>query len=156
MKVIAFLILMATAPLSGYCQKKVTFKHNITYDTAHLRDLDKNIQLDYSDSSKVYFDDSEFCIKFKGGDKALVKYFVDSFQLADNVKDDSISGKVLASFTINEKGEVGDVKIVEGLVDEIDNEVKRVISAMPKWIWDCDYKPKRPVKTKRFAPFIIE
>jgi len=156
MKELALLILITITPLLVSCQKKVSYKHSITYDTAQLRYLDKSIQATIPDSNNVFFDDSEFCIKFKGGDKALVKYFAANFIMPSDDKQKNISGKVLVTFTVNEKGEVGDIKIVEGLSEEIDSEVIRVVSMMPKWIWDCKTKPKRPVKTRRFAPFIIE
>lgn len=152
----ALLILLTVVPLFGCSQNKAFYKRSITYDTVYHRDLDRSVQLGNSDSLNVFIDDSEFCIKFKGGDKALVKYFADSFKLPAKVKDKNIKGKVLASFTVNEKGEVGYVKIEKGLGEEIDKEVIRVVSEMPKWIWDCESKPTRPVKTKRFAPFTID
>ncbi|TPE44503.1 energy transducer TonB [Pontibacter mangrovi] len=156
MKEWAFFIVMIAFPLLGYSQKKVFFKPHISYDTAQVKCLGKTVQVDNSDTlNNVFFDDLEFCIKFKGGEEALVKYLVDSFQVPVDDKHHNISGKVLASFTVNEKGEVGDIKIEEGLCEEIDNEVIRDISEMPKWIWDCETKPRRSYKTKRFAPFII-
>ena len=157
MKELTFFIMMTAIPFFGYCQKKVSFKPNINYDTAHIRELNKSVQVDNYDSlNQVFINESEFCLKFEGGEKALVKYLIESFQLPVDDKHANIRGKVLASFTVNEKGEVGDIKIEQGLCDEIDNEAERVISEMPKWIWDCETKPTRPIKTMRFAPFIID
>ncbi|SFH38011.1 energy transducer TonB [Pontibacter chinhatensis] len=157
MKEKALFILLTVVTLFGCSHKNAFLKQSINYDTVELEKLNKNAQLNDTDSlDNVFIDDSEFCIKFKGGDKALVKYFADSFQLPANVKHDNIKGKVLATFIVNEKGEVGDVKIEKGLGEEIDKEVIKVVSEMPKWIWDCESKPTRPVKTKRFAPFTID
>lgn len=43
-------------------------------------------------------------------------------------------GTVIASFVVKNNGTVCDVKIIKRLTSECDNEVKRVLLSMPKWM----------------------
>lgn len=45
-----------------------------------------------------------------------------------------VEGKVFASFTVDENGDVSDVKIVKGLSGTIDSETMRAIKTLPKFI----------------------
>ena len=44
-----------------------------------------------------------------------------------------IQGRVVLSFIISETGEVKEVKVIEGLDEELDAEAVRVVSSSPKW-----------------------
>ena len=45
-----------------------------------------------------------------------------------------VEGRVFASFTVDENGDVSDVKIVKGLTGTVDTETIRSIKALPKFI----------------------
>ena len=47
--------------------------------------------------------------------------------------ENGIQGTVLVEFVIDEKGEVGDVRVVRGIHESLDAEALRVVSASPKW-----------------------
>lgn len=47
--------------------------------------------------------------------------------------ENGIQGRVLVEFVIDEKGEVGDVRVVRGIHESLDAEALRVVSASPKW-----------------------
>ncbi|MBO4341142.1 MAG: TonB family protein [Bacteroidales bacterium] len=47
--------------------------------------------------------------------------------------ENGIQGRVLVSFTVNEKGEVTDVKVRRGVHESLDAEAIRVVAASPKW-----------------------
>lgn len=47
--------------------------------------------------------------------------------------ENGIQGRVLVEFVIDEKGEVGDVTVVRGIHESLDEEAVRVVSASPKW-----------------------
>lgn len=44
-----------------------------------------------------------------------------------------VQGRVLVDFVIDEKGKVGDVRVVKGVSEALDAEAVRVISASPDW-----------------------
>ena len=45
-----------------------------------------------------------------------------------------IEGRLIVKFVVNEDGSVSDVYIVKGIGESCDEEAKRVVTAMPKWI----------------------
>ena len=47
--------------------------------------------------------------------------------------ENGIQGNVVVGFTINEKGEVEDVKVVRGVHEVLDKEAVRVVAASPRW-----------------------
>ena len=47
--------------------------------------------------------------------------------------ENGIQGRVLVEFVVDEKGEVGDVRVVRGIHTSLDEEALRVVSASPKW-----------------------
>lgn len=47
--------------------------------------------------------------------------------------DNGIQGRVLVEFVVDEKGQVGDVRVIRGIHSSLDDEALRVISASPKW-----------------------
>ena len=49
-------------------------------------------------------------------------------------RQEGIEGTVYASFVVNNKGEVLDVKIIRGINAACDNEVKNLVEAFPNWV----------------------
>lgn len=47
--------------------------------------------------------------------------------------DEGIQGKVLVDFVIDEKGDVGNVKVLKGVDPLLDQEAVRVVAASPRW-----------------------
>ena len=45
-----------------------------------------------------------------------------------------IQGKVYTSFIVETDGSLSNIQIMRGVSPEIDEEAKRIISIMPKWI----------------------
>lgn len=143
------------AAYSGVCQNNELIKFSpgdyFNIDDADLKQL--NIP---TDTSEYYgIDDSEFCIQFPGGDKAFRKYLKKSILLPKDSVTSSIEGKVIVSFTVNEKGKVGNVVLEKGLYDPIDKILLKVVSEMPDWIWVCKENPQYKISTKRYLPISI-
>ncbi|WP_223827651.1 energy transducer TonB [Hymenobacter armeniacus] len=69
-----------------------------------------------------------------GGQAAIVAAIQKSARYPGPALSNGIEGKVYASFTVNPKGEVTDVKIVRGLGYGLDEEAMRAIKALPKFI----------------------
>ena len=153
---ILFTILLLFNCYIGLCQDTSFVKYQVFIDDSIsiFKNEDSKNEFRNDSLENVLFDDTEFCIKFHGGDKALRKYIKKNLQF--HKEDCKIGGKVLASFKVNEKGKVEDVKIEKGLNEKIDKEVLRVISEMPNWKWDCKEKPKRLISIKRYIPILIK
>ena len=48
-------------------------------------------------------------------------------------RNENIQGRVTVQFTVNEVGKVCDVKVLQGVCEELDNEALRVIKESPLW-----------------------
>lgn len=73
--------------------------------------------------------------EFPGGQKALSKFLGENLRYPDIYVERGKEGYVLASFVVDEYGNITDVKIEKNEVGPIcDEEVIRVILKMPKWI----------------------
>lgn len=70
---------------------------------------------------------------FKGGTKALYQYISDNFVYPDAAARRSVSGTMEVEFTIEKSGDVSFPSILKGLDQTIDDEILRLIKAMPRW-----------------------
>jgi hypothetical protein len=139
----------------GYSQNRdlIKFRPEFYFDKEDtiVKHLDSNI-----DSLAFYgIDDTEFCIQFSGGEKALGEYLIKSIIIPRDSITSNIEGKVYVSFTVNERGKVGNVIIENGLYAPIDTVIFKAISRMPDWIWNCKETPKRKITIKRYIPISI-
>lgn len=71
--------------------------------------------------------------EFPGGDEAMFKYIQSRLIYPRLAVENSIEGKVVVEFVVNETGEIHNTKIVRGLKYGCDDEAIRVIKGMPLW-----------------------
>jgi len=64
----------------------------------------------------------------------LMEFIGKNLKYPKEARDASIEGTAVASFTVNTDGSLSDVTIVRSIGGGTDEEVKRVIGLMPKWI----------------------
>ena len=69
-----------------------------------------------------------------GGMAAIVAAIQKNFRYPAADLRNQVEGRVFASFTVDENGDVSDVKIVKGLTGTVDAETIRSIKALPKFI----------------------
>ncbi len=69
-----------------------------------------------------------------GGMGAIVAAIQKNFRYPAVDLRNQVEGRVFASFTVDENGDVSDVKIVKGLTGTVDAETIRSIKALPKFI----------------------
>jgi hypothetical protein len=106
---------------------------------------------------RMFIDDTENYVYFPGGDSALMKFLSNNLKFPDSCSNpgNSVLGKVIVSFIIDEGGIVSDIGIYKGLNDCINNEIARVISIMPKWEWDNSIDISRRTKCTKMLPVNI-
>ncbi len=89
--------------------------------------------------------------KFKGGEVAFYKY------LFKKLDDKKLSNRfdrqhrVLIGFLINEKGQIEDIRLINGQSTDFENQIVNIFREMPDWI--PAYAEGKPVKTYRVVPF---
>lgn len=71
--------------------------------------------------------------EFKGGIEKMYKYISDNFEYPDEAKKRSVNGKMEVEFTVEKSGDITYVGILKGLDYSIDDEVLRLLKAMPRW-----------------------
>lgn len=75
--------------------------------------------------------------EFPGGKEKMNQYLEEKKNKYGNAK---TIGVVVVGFSIDEQGEVSDVKVVKGISKKLDSRAMKIIKAMPKWTpakkWD--------------------
>ena len=71
---------------------------------------------------------------FNGGNaNEFSKWVAANMKYPEKCRQSKVQGRVTLQFTITEKGEVTDVKVLRGVNEELDKEALRVVSASPRW-----------------------
>lgn len=73
--------------------------------------------------------------EFPGGQEGINRFIRQNIVYPEYERKNKIEGKVYVEFTVNEKGDVEDAKIIRGVngAPNFDTEVLRVINLMPRW-----------------------
>jgi len=71
---------------------------------------------------------------FPGGDFELLKYLGENTIYPEKAKANSVQGRVIVRFCVNENGGVDRISILKGVDPELDAEAVRVVSALPAFI----------------------
>lgn len=72
--------------------------------------------------------------QFPGGMTALMTWLASNIRYPENAVNNRVMGKVLVKFVVEIDGSIGDVEIIKGVDEDLDNEALRVVRAMPNWI----------------------
>jgi len=102
-------------------------------------------------------EDASLCIpekmpEFPGGDVAFIKFVRENINYP-TCNADSVSGKVIIRFTVDEEGCVTDIKVVRGLSPAFDKEALRVVSMLPDFI--PGQEAGKPAKFKMVIPVFV-
>ena len=71
--------------------------------------------------------------EFPGGIPKLIEFLGENVKYPKKARRARVTGKVFASFVVGSDGAIRDVQIDKGIGYGCDEEVVRVIKAMPKW-----------------------
>ena len=91
--------------------------------------------------------------EFKGGIEKMYEYISTNFQYPEEAQRRSVKGKMEVEFTIEKSGDVTYVGILKVLEESIDEEVLKLLKAMPRWIPAT--KNGVPVRYKVSMPITI-
>ena len=83
--------------------------------------------------NKVY-ETVEQMPEFPGGMEALVNFLQENVKYPEVATKNNIQGRVLVQFIVDKTGQVGDVKVVRSVSEELDAEAIRVVKSMPHFI----------------------
>ena len=88
---------------------------------------------------------------FPGGEQAMMKFVAENINYPQEAKDKEIAGRVFVSFVVEKDGSVDEVKVMRGIGGGCDEEVVRVVKAMPKW--KPGKQDGKPVRVNYMMPF---
>jgi TonB family protein len=72
--------------------------------------------------------------EFSGGEEKLKKYHATHIHYPRRAKENNNQGTVLLKLLIEKDGTISDVKVIQSVTVELDNESVRVMKASPKFI----------------------
>ena len=111
-------------------RKGTTSKKSKKGNTALMQSA---VDTDSIENSKI-FDNVDEEASFPGGIAACMKYIADNFRYPNIQGDCSIQGKIVVTFTVNEDGNLSDIKVKKSVYSDLDKEAVRVVKSMPSWI----------------------
>lgn len=71
--------------------------------------------------------------EFPGGNPGLEKYLTANVRYPEAARKKNLEGKVLIGFTVDTKGKVININVLQKVHPLLDNEATRVVRAMPRW-----------------------
>lgn len=71
--------------------------------------------------------------KFPGGIEEMYKIIETNLEYPKSALKDKIGGKIITQFTIDTTGNITDIRIEEGVRDDIDHEIIRVLRLLNGW-----------------------
>lgn len=75
----------------------------------------------------------EIMPSFPGGMQAVHKIIADNMIYPEQAFKDKIGGKVVTQFTVDTLGNAVDIKIIEGIREDLDNEAIRLVGLLTGW-----------------------
>jgi len=89
--------------------------------------------------------------EFSGGEEKLKKYHATHIHYPRKAKENNTQGTVILKLLIEKDGSVSDIKVIQSVSVEIDNESVRVMKASPKFIPGKD-AVGQPVRSYYICP----
>lgn len=83
--------------------------------------------------SKVYTS-VEQMPQFPGGDAALMRYAASHMKYPPMAEEQGIQGRCIVQFVVTSTGDIGEVRVERSLSPDCDEECKRVVRSLPKFI----------------------
>jgi len=71
--------------------------------------------------------------EFPGGDAKMFEYISKNLEYPPLAKENSIQGRVVVQFVVDENGKITNAKILKGIGWGCDEEALKVIHSMPRW-----------------------
>jgi len=85
------------------------------------------------DGEEIAYFDYQTPPVFSDGEKKLHQYLSKEIKYPKDSRKNKIEGRAVIRFIINTDGSVSDIKILQSVSEDIDNESIRVVEKMPKW-----------------------
>lgn len=71
--------------------------------------------------------------EFPGGERQMLAFIIRNFSYPATALRDKVEGKVIVNFVVRADGKVDSIQVKQGVRDDLDQEIVRVIASMPEW-----------------------
>ena len=109
-------------------QAKVTPTSQAVKENTKAQVLDES-----APHSKKVYESVEQMPEFPGGAAGLMRYLQENIKYPPEAAKNNIEGRVIVQFIIDETGQVGEIKVVRPISEELDAEAVRVVKNLPKF-----------------------
>ena len=106
-----------------------------------------------SDDPNFVYDVADVMPSFPGGQKALTTYLAKNTRYPEAAMKAGQQGRVLCSFIVETDGTLSDLKVVKKVWPMLEDEAKRVVTSMPKWIPAT--MNEKPVRCRFSLPIVF-
>jgi len=93
-------------------------------------------------------------VSFPGGQSELEQFLNLNLRYPNKAIENKISGEVIVSFLLDEKGDISAAMILKSLGYGCDEEALRVVGLMPRW--EPAVLDGEPIKVKYILPIVFE
>lgn len=72
--------------------------------------------------------------EFPGGLNAQQRFIGENLKYPVEAQEKGVEGRVIVRYVIRSTGDITDIEVIRGVYPSLDEEVVRIVKAMPKWI----------------------
>lgn len=102
--------------------------------TIHMAEPEVPQEIADTENEEVVFEVVERMPEYPGGVSALMKYFQKNIKYPLTAQENGTQGRVIVQFVVDSIGNITHPTIVRNVSPELDIEVMRVVTSMPRWI----------------------
>ena len=85
------------------------------------------------DSRTEVYESVDQMPEFPGGEMEMMKYLSQNIKYPENAAKNDIQGRVVLRFVVEKTGEIGEIKVLRSVDEELDAEAVRVVRSMPNF-----------------------
>ena len=97
------------------------------------RNAEAQVTNESNPQSETIYKSVEQMPMFPGGEAGLLRYLQENIQYPPEAAKNNVQGRVILQFVVDKTGQVGEVKILRSVSEELDAEAVRVVKTLPKF-----------------------
>ena len=97
------------------------------------RNAEAQVTNESNPQSETIYKSVEQMPMFPGGEAGLLRYLQENIQYPPEAAKNNVQGRVILQFVVDKTGQVGEVKILRSVSEELDAEAVRVVKSLPKF-----------------------
>ena len=125
--------MMVAAVVTTNGQQNRAVQSTMQSPVAVERNAEAQVTNESNPQSETIYKSVEQMPMFPGGEAGLLRYLQENIQYPPEAAKNNVQGRVILQFVVDKTGQVGEVKILRSVSEEIDAEAVRVVKSLPKF-----------------------